>query len=61
MSDIFIIKCRGCGGPIPITEVRESVYCPRCGNRIRINWSFKDPEPEDKAQQSKSSKDDEQR
>lgn len=58
MNEKSGLNCRRCGGFIPITEVKEWVSCPNCGNSIRLNWSFRDPEPEGKAQQAKTKKDD---
>lgn len=58
MNEKSGIKCRRCGGFIPITEVKEWVSCPDCGNSLRLNWWFKELEPEDKEQRETKKDDD---
>lgn len=58
MNEKSGFKCLRCGSFIPITEVKEWVSCPVCGDRIRLNWGVRDPKTEDNEQQTKPNKDD---
>lgn len=58
MNEKSGFKCLRCGSFISITEVKEWVSCPACGDRIRLNWGVRDPKTGDNEQQTKTNKDD---